>query len=193
MYYKLSDYASKFNVTYRTAWNRYKKGKIVDAFVDNTNHICIPIKTIDVVNRKVVIYSRVSSNDAKDNLIRQEERLLNYATSNNFNVIKSYKEVGSGMNDNRKSLTNLLLSNNDWDILLIENKDRLTRFGFNYIENLLKTLDKSIIVVNKVNNEPKNDLINDLVSIIYSFSARIYGLRKAKNKQTEITKILETV
>jgi predicted site-specific integrase-resolvase len=64
----------------------------------------------------------------------------------------------------------------------VENKDRLTRFGFNYIETMLTLMGKKIIVVNKVDDD-KTDLIQDLVSIIYSFSARIYGLRKKKNKQ----------
>lgn len=48
MYYKLSDYSKMFNVTYRTAWNRFKSGKIKDAFMDNTNHVCIPKETMDM-------------------------------------------------------------------------------------------------------------------------------------------------
>ena len=77
----------------------------------------------------------------------------------------------------------------DWDILIVENKDRLTRFGFNYIELLLNKLNKKIIVVNKNDND-KTDLMSDLISIIYSFSARMYGLRKRKNKN-EIKEFLE--
>lgn len=187
MYYKLSDYAKKFNVTYRTAWNRYKQGKIDGAFIDETNHILIPINKFENKN-KVIIYSRVSNSDRKDNLDRQSERLVNYAINNGYTVVDTIKEVGSGLNDNRKKLVKLLKENN-YDILLVENKDRLTRFGFNYIETLLNNNGKEIIVVNK-SDDDKTDLIQDLVSIIYSFSARMYGLRKKKNKQ-EIIKFLE--
>jgi predicted site-specific integrase-resolvase len=187
MYYKLSDYAKKFNVTYRTAWNRYKQGKIDGAFLDETNHVLIPVNKFENKN-KVIIYSRVSNSDRKDNLDRQSERLVNYAINNGYTIIDTVKEIGSGLNDNRKKLVKLLKENN-YDILLVENKDRLTRFGFNYIETLLNNNGKEIIVVNK-SDDDKTDLIQDLVSIIYSFSARMYGLRKKKNKQ-EIIKFLE--
>jgi predicted site-specific integrase-resolvase len=187
MYYKLSDYAKKFNVTYRTAWNRFKKGKIDGAFIDETNHVLIPINKFENKN-KVIIYSRVSNSDRKDNLDRQSERLYNYAINNGYTIIDNIKEVGSGLNDNRTKLIKLL-KRKDYDILLVENKDRLTRFGFNYIETLLNNNDKEIIVVNKTDDD-KTDLIQDLVSIIYSFSARMYGLRRKKNKQ-EIIDFLE--
>jgi predicted site-specific integrase-resolvase len=187
MNYKLSDYAKKFNVTYRTAWNRFKKGKIEGAFLDETNHVIIPLKNLEN-NKKVAIYSRVSNNDRKDNLERQSERLINYAISNGYEIIHNIKEIGSGLNDNRKGLIKLLKSN-DYSIIIVENKDRLTRFGFNYIETLLNINNKKIIVVNR-SDDGKIDLIEDLTSIIYSFSARMYGLRKKKNKE-EIVKFLE--
>jgi putative resolvase len=92
------------------------------------------------------------------------------------------------MNDDRKILTKILLDNS-WNVLIVENKDRLTRFGFNYIETLLSLLGKKIDVVNLSTND-KEDLTNDLISIIYSFSARIYGKRKAKRKD-QIKKFIE--
>ncbi len=98
------------------------------------------------------------------------------------------KEIGSGLNDSRSKLIKLL-KQPDWDILIVENKDRLTRFGFNYIETLLNINKKKIIVTNRVDDD-KTDLIQDLISIIYSFSARMYGLRKKKNKE-DIIKFLE--
>ena len=187
MYYKLSDYAKKFNVTYRTAWNRYKSGKIYDCFIDKTGHVCINVPEI-IATKRAAIYSRVSNSDRKDNLERQSERNVNYAISNGFNIQYNIKEIGSGLNDRRPKLIKLL-QQNDWDILIVENKDRLTRFGFNYLETLLLNNNKRIIVINHVNDD-KTDLIQDLVSIIYSFSARLYGLRKKKNKE-DIIKFLE--
>ena len=68
-YIKLSDYAKKFGIVYRTAWNRYKRGQFPDAIIDETGHICIPmshfVKDEDV---KVAVYARVSSTENKSNL-----------------------------------------------------------------------------------------------------------------------------
>ena len=68
-YIKLSDYAKKFGIVYRTAWNRYKRGQFPDAIIDETGHICIPmshfVKDEDV---KVAVYARVSSSENKSNL-----------------------------------------------------------------------------------------------------------------------------
>jgi predicted site-specific integrase-resolvase len=188
MYEKLSDYAKRYGVTYRTAWNRYKKGKIKDAFEDNTGHIIIPIKEEKEISNNVALYARVSSNDRKNSLDDQLKRLKNYSISNGYNITHSIKEIASGMNDNRNKLSKLLIEDN-WDILIVENKDRLTRFGFNYIDILLKKLNKKIIVVNKTDDD-KTDLMSDLISIIYSFSARMYGLRKRK-KKSEIIQFIE--
>ena len=182
-YKKLSEYAKERSVTYRTAWNHYKSGKIPGAFADDLGNILIPIFKSDKDNKdiKVSIYARVSSNDRKNSLDEQLNRLTNYSINNGYKIIHSIKEIGSGMNDSRNKLEKLLL-NDDWDVLIIENKDRLTRFGFNYIELLLNKMGKEIIVVNESDND-KEDLMKDLISIIYSFSARMYGLRRRKNKQ----------
>jgi len=187
MYYKLSDYSKKFNVTYRTAWNRYKAGKIDNCFIDKTGHICIKVPELDN-GKKAAIYSRVSNSDRKDNLERQAERMVNYGINNGYEIVYNIKEIGSGLNDRRPKLIKLL-QQNDWDLLIVENKDRLTRFGFNYLEKLLILNNKRILVVNRVDDD-KTDLMQDLVSIIYSFSARMYGLRKKKNKE-DIVKFLE--
>ena len=189
-YKKLSTYARENDITYRTAWNRFKKGKLKGAFIDETNHVKIPIFPEDKSNNIInaTLYARVSNNNRKNSLINQLNRLNSYAISNGYNVKYSYKEIASAMNDNRSKLIELL-TKNDWDILIVENKDRLTRFGFNYIETLLKKMGKSIIVINKTDDD-KEDLMKDLISIIYSFSARMYGLRRKKNKQ-EIIEFLE--
>jgi len=187
MYFKLSDYAKKFNVTYRTAWNRYKKGKIDGAFIDDSGHVLIPVLKVEKNNR-VILYSRVSNSDRKDNLERQSERLKNFSINNGYIIVDNIKEIGSGLNDGRNKLLKIF-NRNDWDILIVENKDRLTRFGFNYIKTLLNSVGKDILVVNGVDDD-KTDLVQDLVSIIYSFSARMYGLRKKKNKK-EIIEFLE--
>lgn len=192
MYYKLSDYAKMFNVTYKTAWNHYKQGKIDGAFLDErTNRVYIPIKSLNKNNtKKVALYARVSNNDAKGNLERQIERIRNYSITNGYNIVHEIKEISSGLNDKRTKLIKLL-KKDDYDLIVVENKDRLTRFGFNYIRVLLNTRGMDIIVINDTNNDEKRDLVNDLVSIIYSFSARIYGLRKGREKGKELKKMIK--
>ena len=79
---------------------------------------------------------------------------------------------------------------NKFEILLAEHKDKLTRFGFNYIDILLKSHNKKIEVINLVDND-KEDLIQDFVSLITSFCARIYGQRRSKRKIEKLIKELE--
>lgn len=182
-YIKLSEYASNKSITYRTAWSHFKNGKIEGAYKDETGNILVPI-TNRFDYSKCICYSRVSSNSMKDNLIRQQNRLEEFASANGYEIIKSVKEIASGMNDNRPKLIKILMDDS-WNTLIVEHKDRLTRFGFNYIKMLLESKGKRIIVINQT-NEDKSDLMEDLVSIIYSFSARMYGLRRKKNKESII-------
>lgn len=191
MYYKLSDYALQFNVTYRTAWNRYKRGAIKGAFMDETGHVCIPLPTVDDgTHKKAALYARVSSHAMKDNLVRQMDRLRDYAAANGYNVLYEKQEIASGLNDKRNHLIKLL-QRDDWDTLIVEHKDRLTRFGFSYLQLMLDKQNRKLVVLNNADPNIKVELISDLVSIIYSFSSRIYGLRRAKEKRKEITETLE--
>jgi putative resolvase len=78
----------------------------------------------------------------------------------------------------------------DFDILVVEHKDRLTRFGFNYIDTLFNYLNKKIEVVNNVDND-KEDLIQDFISVITSFCARIYGLRRSRRRTEKLIDALK--
>ena len=87
------------------------------------------------------------------------------------------------MNDGRKLFTKLL--NLQPAIIVIEHKDRATRFGFNYLDILLKQLGTELIVIHR-DREDENDMMKDLISIITSFCCRLYGLRRGKNKSKSI-------
>lgn len=177
---KLSEYAKNKSITYRTAWSRFKDGRIPNAYKDRTGHVYVKKNNTNTGDRTIV-YARVSSNERKNSLKEQQARLENYALLNNLKIIDSYKEIASGMNDSRPILEKILLRD-DWDILLVENKDTLTRFGFNYIKILCESKGQKILVTNQ-SQDDKEDLMKDLISIIYSFSARMYGMRRRKNKQ----------
>jgi len=190
-YIKLSDYAKRFGITYRTAWNRYKRGQFPDAIIDETNHICLPIKHfITEEDKPVAVYARVSSSENKDNLDRQAERLVNYCMARGYKISKIVKEVGSGLNDERPKLAGLLKDRNI-KVIVVEHKDRFSRFGLNYIQTLLNMDDRRIEIVNE-SIDDKEDLMQDFVSIVTSFCARLYGLRRNRCRTEKLIQKLQS-
>lgn len=185
---KLSEYAKINALSYRAVWNRYKAGKIPNASMNELGHIVVEIDQDNTDTNKVAIYARVSSSENKDNLAAQVDRLTQYAIAKGYQIVSTYAEVGSGINDKRPKLEKLLAENN-YSKIIVEHKDRLTRVGFNYIETLLKNRGKEIEVVNLSTNDESN-LMEDLISIIYSFSARMYGLRRSTRKTEKIIEVL---
>lgn len=190
LYYnmKLSAYAKKLGVTYQTAWKWFHDGHLQGVQLP-TGTIIIPEP--DEVNRKafkapqkVAIYARVSSAENKTNLEKQSARLQDYCAAKGYQVSAIVKEVGSGINDSRPKLLRLL-QNPEIGLIVVEHKDRLTRFGFQYITKLLEIQKRGIEVVNLVETG-KEDLVQDFVSIITSFCARIYGQRRSKRKTEAI-------
>lgn len=93
------------------------------------------------------------------------------------------------MNDRRKELMKMLLDCKP-SMIVIENKDRLTRFGFNYIDCLLDRLNCKIVTINEMAEDEK-DLMTDMVSILTSFCCRLYGLRRGHNKVNKMKSIME--
>jgi putative resolvase len=191
---KLSKLAKDLGVTKVTLWNWKAKGKISFVKIGSMNYV-----TVDEYNRllgiestktqKVVIYCRVSSTENKTNLETQKERLISYCNAKGYQVSDVITEFGSGLNDTRPKLQSLL-KKQDFTILVVEHKDRLTRFGFNYIETLLNSNNIKIEVVNPVADE-KEDLVQDFVSVITSFCARIYGQRRSKINTEKLLNSLE--
>jgi len=185
---KLSDWARKEGISYKTAWRLWKAGKL-NAHQLSTGTVIVPEDKDTNLPNKVCIYARVSSSENKDNLDRQAQRLEEYAMARGYQIYKVVKEIGSGVNDNRKQLDKLLIDKN-YRILIVEHKDRLTRFGFNYIDTWFEDVGKKIEVVNE-SADDKGDLMQDFISIITSFCARLYGLRRSKRKTEKIIKELK--
>ncbi len=187
---KLSQYAKKVGVTYRTAFRWWQNGDI--------KGYQLPSGTIVVTEGEerqesrtgqVVIYTRVSSHEQRANLERQVERLEDYCAAKGYQVSQVVKEIGSGVHDNRAKFL-ALLEDQRIHTIVVEHTDRATRFGFRYLDTLLKGQGRTLEVVNWEENNPE-DLFTDLVSIIYSFAARLYGQRRAKRKTEAIVKQLQ--
>src|SRR3989442_15662905 len=189
---KLSQYAKKVGVTYRTAFRWWQLGYI--------KGYQLPSGTISITEGEeiqerrtgqgqVVIYARVSSPEHRANLERQAERLEDYCAASGYQVSKVVKEIGSGVNDNRAKFL-ALLEDQRIHTIVVEHKDRATRFGFRYLDTLLKGQGRTLEVVNLEENN-REDLLTDLVSMIYSLAARLYGQRRAKRKTEAIVKQLQ--
>lgn len=185
---KLSHYAKEIGVTYRTVWNWFNEDKIKGAYQTETGTIIVPKETKKKLEY-VIIYTRVSSSENRSNLDKQAERLTQYAIARGYQIKEIIKEIGSGVNDNRVKLQKIL-ENEKATKIIVEHKDRLTRFGFNYLQTLLNNRGCLIEVVNEVTDD-KKDLMQDLISIITSFCARYYGLRRSKRKTEKIIKELK--
>lgn len=189
---RISKLAKDLNVTKTTLWNWRRDNKIefvkdeISGYSYVTQETYNKFMRIEKDKEKseliVYVYARVSTPERKSNLETQAERVAQYANANGYKVHKIFKEIASGFNDNRKML-NQILDDLHFDILIVEHKDRLTRVGFNYIKNLLNKLGKEIIVINEVDFEER-DIIQDFISIITSYTARIYGNgRKVRHEE----------
>lgn len=187
---KLSEYAKLMGVTYKTAHNWWKLGKIDNAYMSKSGSVFVRQIDEPKQDSRVVVYCRVSNQSRKDQVQYQIDRCVNYCISNGYEVSAIYKEIASGMNDKRKELWRMLKS--EPTIIVIENKDRLTRFGFEYLEQLLLKQGCRIVVLNPADND-EQDLIKDLVSVVTSFCCRLYGLRRTKNKLAKIKSVIHEV
>jgi predicted site-specific integrase-resolvase len=188
---KLSDYARKQGVRYETAWRWFRDGKIKGRRVGQ-HTILIDEEgeeTSPSVEGELAVYARVSSSENKAHLDSQAERLVAYCLARGRKVHRVVKETGSGVNDARPKFL-ALLADASVTHIVIEHKDRGTRFGFRYIETLLQAMGREIEVVNLAENGTE-DLLADLTSIIYSFCTRLYGQRRAKRKTEKIVQELE--
>jgi len=141
----------------------------------------------DSTINNVAVYCRVSSQDqkSKGDLDRQKCRVLEYCVKRNYNVAFILDEVGSGLNDNRKKFHSLLdlITSKKITKVVVEHKDRLTRFNFEIIKKLAKGFDVDIEVIDvELNKTFEEELVSDIVSLMASFSARLYGKRSSRNK-----------
>ena len=141
-----------------------------------------------VGTNRVAIYCRVSSHEQKQkgDLERQIGRMTQEALKRGYKIVSVFDEVGSGMNDSRKKLHKLfeLVETNQIDIVLVEHKDRLSRFCFNYLVSYFKSYSVKIELVEEILGKGyETELVEDILSLMASFSAKIYGKRSSQNRR----------
>lgn len=185
---KLSKYAKNHGLTYRTAYNHFKAGLIENAYQLPSGTVIIKDVAENVNSLpkelKVATYARVSTSENKSNMETQSDRIVSFANAKGYKISKIVKEIASGLNDKRPKLIDLL-NDKSIDIIIVEHTDRLTRFGFNYIQTLMELDGRKIEVINPPSND-KEDLLEDFISVITSFCARIYGQRRSKRNTEKL-------
>ncbi|HEV2457778.1 MAG TPA: IS607 family transposase [Ktedonobacterales bacterium] len=180
---KLSQYAKRAGVTYKTAWRWWKQGQL-DAYQTPTGTVIVREPTLPMPTAgRVALYARVSSVDQKADLDRQLRRLRDYAAAKGYAVAREMREIASGLNDHRPKLAKLL-TDPTIGTLVVEHRDRLTRFGFEYIRQLLETKGRNLEVL--FPSDTDDALVEDFVAVITSMAARIYGRRNAKRRAAQI-------
>lgn len=186
---KLSQYAKQQGISYSTALRWWHQG-VIRGYQAPSGTIIVEIEDkARASEERVAIYARVSSAEHRESLERQAERLTQYCAIRGYRVVKLVKEIGSGVNDSRPKLLSIL-SDPLITRVIVEQKDRLTRFGFRYIETLLAIQGRTIEVAGPAENN-KEDLLHDLASIVYSICAQLYGQRRAKRKTARLVEQLQ--
>ena len=191
-YIRPSKYAKIVGLTPLTIRKKFHQGKINGKQDKDTNAILLlnPNYKEDAkpLEKRAILYARVSSSTNKKSLDGQIERLRNYASAKGYIIVDEVQEIASGLNDHRSKFVKLL-KRNDYNILLAEHKDRITRFGYNYLSILLARCGIQLQVINQIDNKDQ-ELLDDFISLVTSFCNRIYG-RRRKDKTQKIIKDIQ--
>lgn len=189
---KLTEYARRCGVDWTTAHRWFRQGLIPGAYqLKKGGAIIVP----DDVDERALdaepdggepgltaVYARVSNASRRaTDLERQASRLVDYCAANGWGVDRIVKEVGSGVNANRPKLNALLDSDKPIRRIVVEHRDRLTRFGYPYLERVARLKGIELVVVNRAEDDD-TDLMDDLSAILYSFMAKLYGRRRGNPK-----------
>jgi putative resolvase len=131
------------------------------------------------LDQRAVLYARVSAHDQRGELDRQVTRLSGWATAQGVTVAEVVTEVGSGLNGRRPKLRRVLADPRA-AMIVVEHRDRLARFGVDHLEAALSAQGRRLVVVDP--GETSDDLVRDMVEVLTSFCARLYGRRGARNR-----------
>ena len=183
--YELIQCIRQVGVSYKTAYRWWKDDKL-DAYQSHIGTIIVREQPDRPTG--VALYARVSSADQKEDALRQMQRLRDYAAAKGYQVTVEVTEIASGVDDNRPKL-NKLLCDPKIGVIVVEHKDRLTRFGWGYIEVLFETTGRRLETI--FPSDTGDDLVDDFVAVITSMAARIYGRRNSKRRTACVKQAIE--
>jgi predicted site-specific integrase-resolvase len=187
---KLSDFAKRTGVTYKTAWQWWKAGQL-DAYQLPTGTIIVREPQRSAAG--VALYARVSATNRQDDAVRQMHRLQDYAAARGYQVVAEVSEIESGVNDDRPKLKKVL-TDSRIGVIVVERRDRLTRFGFAYIETLLAHQGRRVEAIYPGDTpDTGEELVDDCVAVITSMAAHHSGGRTTKRRAERIRACVEHV
>jgi len=201
----ISEAAQRLGVTLITLrrWDALGKLKSVRTFgnhrryrLDEIEALVNSVEVVQSSQKKAFIYCRVSTKKQQEsgNLQRQQERLIQYCQDKGYKVVTVYEEVASGLNDHRRELTKMFRNLSEADFIVVEYEDRLARFGYSYLKEFAASFNVAIEAVEKVGKlQPNEEMVNDLISIVTCFSARLYGARGGRKIKQTLVQTLEVL
>jgi putative resolvase len=176
----LADWAASVGVNRHTAYRWFREGTLPVPAERVGRLILVRTAPVgDGAAAGVVIYARVSSHDQRADLDRQVARLTAWATEQDLTVAQVVTEVGSGLNGKRPKLRRIL-SDPAATVIVVEHRDRLARFGVEHLEAALSAQARRIVVADP--GETTDDLVRDMIEVLTSMCARLYGRRGARNR-----------
>ncbi len=195
---KLADWARSQGISYLTAYRWFRNGTLpVRSRQMPTGTILVEVDDSGSAkpgperrgSSDVALYARVSGHDQHDDLERQLQRLRDHARANGLAIGREIKEIGSGLTGHRKKLA-ALLADPSATTILVEHRDRLMRFGADYVEAALAASGRHLVVLDEA--EMKDDLVHDMIDVMTSFCARLYGRRSAGRRALAGVSAMET-
>jgi putative resolvase len=199
--YSTGQFAKKVGVTIRTLQRWDSDGKFTAYrlpsgrrfYTETQYREFMGMEEPNPEGKKVVCYTRVSSNNQKPDLKKQITALEQFVVANGLVVAEWVSEIGSGLNYERKQFNRLLKEVEERKIskIVVAHEDRFIRLGFEWFEKFCKEHDCEIVVVNLQSLSPEEEVTQDLLTIIHCFSSRLYGLRRYKKNIEDLVKAEE--
>lgn len=190
---RLSQAADLLGVTTATlrTWDKNGTVRVVRS---PGGHRLVPMSEVERLrgedaNKRIVtvVYARCSTRKQEENLERQVGRLLEHCAKQGWKS-ELFKDIGSGLNDNRKAFKKMLRRVSEPDVarVVVEHKDRLCRYGFSVFEEYCRGLGVDVVVLQETESKDfEQEFAEDVVALIASFSARLYGRRGGRKKAKE--------
>jgi putative resolvase len=179
---RLKEWAAQQGIHYQTAWKWFRDGKLpVPALQTPSGTILVQpaAQATPSEDGGLGLYARVSSHDQRADLDRQVSRLSQWAAAASAQVVGVEAEVGSGMTGRRPKLRRLL-ADPAVRTVVVTQRDRLARMNTELVEAALAAHGRRLVVLD--DGEMTDDLVRDMVEVLTSFCARLYGRRSARNR-----------
>jgi putative resolvase len=194
--YNIAEFAKVIGVTVKTLQRWDREGRLVPLRSPGNRRLYTGDHLKQVLGEKVekkgqhrlkVGYCRVSSNNQRSDLVNQRRVLGEFCDQRTLSIDEWIEEVGGGLNFRRPKFLALLerILRGEVELVVIAHKDRLARFGFDLLEYLGQRSGCDILVMNSEQLSPQEEMVQDLLTIVHTFSARLYGLRNYKKKLQE--------